>query len=318
MDPIDRPGPLRVTVWGENVHEARSTSAPCTPRACTRRSPRGSSELLGDRVQTRTATLQEPEHGLGQDVLDATDVLTWWGHAAHERVDDAVAERVHHAVLGGMGLLVLHSGHYAKPFRLLLGTSCSLRWRNEGERELVWTVAPAHPDRGGRAAPDRDRRARDVRRAVRHPGARRAGLRQLLRGRRGLPRRRLLHARLRPDLLLQPRRPGVPDLPPPRRPPRHRQRRAVGRALPRAPRRAREPQLADRAGSRDAAARGRRRRRLGGAAAPRRPTPGSPASRSPPSRASSSTSAPSCRRGTTSRRRSTAGRSCWRSTASTR
>jgi trehalose utilization protein len=109
----------------------------------------GIAEHLGGRVETRTATLQEPEHGLGQDVLDATDVLTWWGHAAHEEVDEAVAERVHHAVLGGMGLLVLHSGHYAKPFRRLLGTSCSLRWRNEGERELVWTVAPAHPIAAG-------------------------------------------------------------------------------------------------------------------------------------------------------------------------
>jgi trehalose utilization protein len=109
----------------------------------------GLDELLGDRVQTRTATLQEPEHGLGADVLAATDVLTWWGHIAHEEVDDAVAERVQEAVLGGMGLLVLHSGHYAKPFRRLLGTTCSLRWRNEGERELVWTVAPAHPIAAG-------------------------------------------------------------------------------------------------------------------------------------------------------------------------
>jgi trehalose utilization protein len=60
-------------------------------------------------------------------------------------VDDAVVARVQQAVLGGMGLLVLHSGHEAKIFQRLLGTSCSLRWRNAGERELVWTVAPAHP-----------------------------------------------------------------------------------------------------------------------------------------------------------------------------
>ena len=149
MDPIDRPGPLRVTVWGENVHEDEEHVRALYPEGMHATIAAGLSELLGDRVQTRTATLQEPEHGLGRDVLDATDVLTWWGHAAHERVDDAVAERVHHAVLGGMGLLVLHSGHYAKPFRLLLGTSCSLRWRNEGERELVWTVAPSHPIAAG-------------------------------------------------------------------------------------------------------------------------------------------------------------------------
>ena len=140
---------VRVTVWGENVHERNEPGcARSTRKACTARSPQGS-ELLGDRVQVRTATLQEPDHGLTQDVLDDTDVLTWWGHIAHEEVDDAVVERVQHAVLGGMGLLVLHSGHYSKIFRRLLGTPCGLRWRNEGERELVWTVAPAHPIAAG-------------------------------------------------------------------------------------------------------------------------------------------------------------------------
>ena len=78
-----------------------------------------------------------------------TDVLTWWGHTAHDRVDDAVVERVHAAVLGGVGLLALHSAHYSKIFQRLLGTSCSLRWRNDGERELVWTVDPAHPIAAG-------------------------------------------------------------------------------------------------------------------------------------------------------------------------
>jgi trehalose utilization protein len=78
-------------------------------------------------------------------VLDSTDVLTWWGHAAHPEVDDAIVSRVQQAVLGGMGLLVLHSGHEAKVFQRLLGTSCSLRWRNAGEQELIWTVNPAHP-----------------------------------------------------------------------------------------------------------------------------------------------------------------------------
>jgi trehalose utilization protein len=138
---------MRVTVWGENVHERTEDHV----RALY---PDGmhatiAAGLAGDGVQTRTATLDQPEHGLTREVLDATDVLTWWGHIAHDEVDDAVVERVHAAVLGGMGLLVLHSGHYSKIFRRLLGTSCSLRWRNEGERELVWTVDPTHPIAAG-------------------------------------------------------------------------------------------------------------------------------------------------------------------------
>ncbi len=137
---------LRVTVWGENVHEANEPPVRAIyPDGMHATIAAGLRERLGADATVRTATLQEPEHGLTQEVLDATDVLTWWGHIAHDDVDDAVVDRVQDAVLGGMGLLVLHSGHYAKIFRRLLGTSCSLRWRNAGERELVWTVAPAHP-----------------------------------------------------------------------------------------------------------------------------------------------------------------------------
>jgi trehalose utilization protein len=137
---------LNVSVWGENVHEQDEPDVRARyPEGMHAAVAGGIATLLGDDVAVRTATLQEPEHGLTQAVLDETDVLTWWGHVAHDDVDDAVAARVHDAVLGGMGLVALHSAHYAKPFRRLLGTSCSLRWRNNGERELVWTVDPAHP-----------------------------------------------------------------------------------------------------------------------------------------------------------------------------
>ena len=137
---------MRVTVWGENVHERNEPEVRALyPDGLHGAIAAGLSELLGDRVRVRTATQEQPEHGLTQDVLDDTDVLTWWGHIAHEEVDEAVVARVHEAVLDGMGLLVLHSGHYSKILRRLLGTTCDLRWRNEGERELVWTVEPAHP-----------------------------------------------------------------------------------------------------------------------------------------------------------------------------
>ncbi|MDQ6673443.1 MAG: ThuA domain-containing protein, partial [Chloroflexota bacterium] len=86
-----------------------------------------------------------PQHGLTDAVLADTDVLTWWGHIAHAEVDDSVVERVHERVLLGMGLIVLHSGHHSKIFTRLMGTTCSLRWREAGERELVWNVAPGHP-----------------------------------------------------------------------------------------------------------------------------------------------------------------------------
>jgi trehalose utilization protein len=142
--------PVRVTVWGENVHEREEEEVRAIyPDGMHATIAAGIAELLGDRVQVRTATLEQDEHGLTDEVLRETDVLTWWGHHAHDQVADAVVDRVHEAVLGGMGLLVLHSAHFSKLFVRLLGTSCSLQWRNAGERELVWTVDPAHPIAAG-------------------------------------------------------------------------------------------------------------------------------------------------------------------------
>jgi len=106
---------------------------------------------LGEEVTVRVATLDEPDHGLTDEVLAETDVMTWWGHAAHDSVSDAIVEKVHARVLDGMGIVVLHSGHYSKIFRRLMGTTCSLIWRSDpgGERELVWTVSPSHPIAAG-------------------------------------------------------------------------------------------------------------------------------------------------------------------------
>lgn len=139
---------LRVTVWNEGVHETTQPEiAALYPDGIHGAIAAGLRELLGDDVVVRTATLADPEHGLTEEALTDTDVLLWWGHIAHDQVSDEVVERVRHHVLGGMGLIVLHSGHFSKIFIRMLGTTCSLRWRNPegGERELVWTVNPTHP-----------------------------------------------------------------------------------------------------------------------------------------------------------------------------
>lgn len=136
--------PIRVTVWGENVHEQKHELVrnlyPSGMHRCIADGLAESNEFL-----TRTVTLQEPEHGLTEQVLVETDVLTWWGHAAHGQVEDAIVERVQKRVWEGMGLIVLHSGHYSKIFKRLMGTSCSLRWREAGEKERLWVCNPGHP-----------------------------------------------------------------------------------------------------------------------------------------------------------------------------
>lgn len=138
--------PLRVTVWGENRHEQRDERVQALyPDGMHAAIRDGIVEHLGDAVSTRCALLDDAEHGLSEEVLADTDVLTWWGHTAHEEVSDEVVDRVQRHVLSGMGLIVLHSGHWSKIFRRLMGTTCTLRWRNEADRELVWTVDPTHP-----------------------------------------------------------------------------------------------------------------------------------------------------------------------------
>ncbi|MGH3491540.1 MAG: ThuA domain-containing protein [Actinopolymorphaceae bacterium] len=145
---------IRVTVWNENVHETTEDSVRQRyPEGIHGAVAAGIAERLGPAAKIRTATLADPEHGLTEEVLDGTDVLTWWGHAAHGDVSDEVVERVQRHVLGGMGLVVLHSGHLSKIFRRLMGTTCTLRWRGGDDRELVWTLKPRHPVARGVPSP---------------------------------------------------------------------------------------------------------------------------------------------------------------------
>ncbi|MCC3281989.1 ThuA domain-containing protein [Arthrobacter caoxuetaonis] len=145
--PVQFENKLRVLVWNECVHEASNQ-----PASMAENYPAGIHGAVADFLagffpgsEVSTAVLADPGHGLDEERLAATDVLLWWGHKAHDEVSNEVVERVHRHVLGGMGLIVLHSGHFSKIFTKLMGTTCSLQWRNDGERELVWTVKPSHP-----------------------------------------------------------------------------------------------------------------------------------------------------------------------------
>lgn len=134
---------LRITVWNENLHEKRD-------EAVRRVHPEGIhttlAKVLGEDTSfvIRTATLEDPECGLTEEVLQQTDVLFWWGHMGHHLVPDEIAERVHSHVLKGMGLVVLHSGHNSKIFKRVCGTACNLTWHDEA-RERLFAVNPAHP-----------------------------------------------------------------------------------------------------------------------------------------------------------------------------
>jgi trehalose utilization protein len=137
----------RVTVWNEGRHEKSHPKV-------TEVYPDGMHAVIAAALREKgleasTATLDEPEHGLTVDVLENTDVLFWWGHMAHRDVSDEIVERVFQRVMKGMGLVVLHSGHFSKIFRKLMGTTCDLKWREIGEKERLWVVNPGHPIAAG-------------------------------------------------------------------------------------------------------------------------------------------------------------------------
>jgi trehalose utilization protein len=135
---------IKVIVWNEGRHEK-------TDEDVQKAYPKGIhgalSEALGKQpdFEVKTATLDEPEHGLTEAALKDCDVLTWWGHMAHDAVADEIVDRVQERVQRGMGLIVLHSGHFSKIFRRMMGTSGTLKWREIGEKERLWNIEPGHP-----------------------------------------------------------------------------------------------------------------------------------------------------------------------------
>ncbi|MBP2001233.1 trehalose utilization protein [Paenibacillus shirakamiensis] len=134
---------INLTIWNEFVHEKIHDEAKeIYPNGIHTALKEG---LSNEGFMIRTATLDQPEHGLSDEVLNSTDVLIWWGHMAHDRVSDDITQKVAKRVQQGMGLVVLHSAHFSKPFKVLMGTSCDLKWREAGEQEIIWNVNPTHP-----------------------------------------------------------------------------------------------------------------------------------------------------------------------------
>lgn len=140
---------IRVTVFNEYVHERNEAKV----REVYPNGIHGAiAQALGgiEDITVKCVTMDMPENGLPQQLLDETDVLIWWAHLAHNQVSDEVARRVQRRVLDGMGFVALHSAHASKPFSLLLGTrSPVLRWRENDEQQRVWCVSPGHPIAAG-------------------------------------------------------------------------------------------------------------------------------------------------------------------------
>ncbi len=134
---------IKLTIWNENYHEKTNEYVHMLhPEGIHMTLAKG---LADPEFLIRTATLDEPDQGLPDEVLDDTDVLIWWGHVRHKRVPDELAFKIVQRVNDGMGAIFLHSAHRSKPYRYLIGTGGDLRWREVGEHCNVWTATPSHP-----------------------------------------------------------------------------------------------------------------------------------------------------------------------------
>lgn len=135
---------INVTVWNEYREERQR-------KEVAEVYPEGIHKVIAELLETdpeikvKTATLDEAEHGLSEEVLNNTDVLIWWAHRANDEVRDDIVDKIYKLVIRGMGLIVLHSAHMSKIFVKLMGTSCILKWRRIGEKERLWVIEPSHP-----------------------------------------------------------------------------------------------------------------------------------------------------------------------------
>ncbi len=136
---------MKITVWNEFCHEKEDDRVKAIY-------PDGIHETIAKFLReagyedVTTATLDMPECGLTDEVLNSTDVLFWWGHVRHGDVPDEIVEKVYQRVLAGMGLIVLHSGHASKIFHKLCGTdTVGLKWRESNDKEILWVIEQNHP-----------------------------------------------------------------------------------------------------------------------------------------------------------------------------
>ena len=136
-----RSGKRRVVVWSEGT--APKSVYPNDVNAAI---ADGLQSLKGWEVVT--ASINDPEQGLPDNILNSASVLIWWGHQRHGDVKDDLVNRIVTRVKqDGMGFIATHSAHYSKPLKALLGTPCGWQggYIDDGSKVELIVKAPAHP-----------------------------------------------------------------------------------------------------------------------------------------------------------------------------
>jgi trehalose utilization protein len=87
---------IKVTIWNEGRHEKLHPNVGAIyPSGIHGAIAAG---LKNEGFAIRCGSLDDPHEGLGEQLLDDTDVLLWWGHIDHEEVSDALVDRIQQRV----------------------------------------------------------------------------------------------------------------------------------------------------------------------------------------------------------------------------
>ena len=137
----------KVVVWSEGTANVDEASKKVYPQDINTAIAEGLAPLETSGWQIVKASINDPDQGISDELLNSTDVLIWWGHKRHGDVKDELVNKIAQRVKDGkMGFIGTHSCHFAKPFKKLMGTACS--WREyvaDGTSAEIIVKEPNHP-----------------------------------------------------------------------------------------------------------------------------------------------------------------------------
>jgi len=137
----------KVVVWSEGTANVDPGSKGIYPQDINTAIADGLKPLEARGWEIVKASLNDPDQGISQALLESTDVLIWWGHKKHGEVKDELVERIAARVNAGqMGFIGTHSAHFSKPLKKLLGTPCSWgEYVADGTSAEIIVKEPNHP-----------------------------------------------------------------------------------------------------------------------------------------------------------------------------
>lgn len=140
-------GKRKVVVWSEGTANVDPKSKVVYPNDVNTAIAEGLQPLEAKGWQIVKASLNDPDQGISDELLNSTDVLIWWGHKKHDDVKDSLVDKIDARVRDGkMGFIGTHSCHFAKPFKKLMGTACSWReYKDDGTTAEIIVKEPNHP-----------------------------------------------------------------------------------------------------------------------------------------------------------------------------